>query len=158
MRLNILKIFLIILLLSIPVKPQSVEISAVGYSIVSGLTMYNQMKDRNAYAKGDPIYKSYSKRWHALQTLETISLVSVGIQIGTLNKLDWQKNTIDVLLLGSIRWIVRDGTYQLMQGNSFFRRSTQTTAQFERYGTPLVKISLLLALLTVKYLILPVLE
>ena len=118
-----LKIFLLILFINIPIKSQAVEFSAVGYSVLSGLTMYNQMMDRENYQNGNPVYKTYSENWHTLQTLETLSLINYGIQIEAVNNSDWLKNSVDVLFLGSVRWIVRDGVYQLLQGNNFFYQS-----------------------------------
>ena len=71
MRFNFLILF--IFLSIIPLKSQQVEISAVGYSIISGYTQYNQIKDRQYYSVNDPTYKDYSNNWHKLQTLEAIN-------------------------------------------------------------------------------------
>jgi hypothetical protein len=112
------------------------------------------MLDRTAYGNSDPIYKEYSRQWHSLQTLETISLINVGITIGLKNQTDIVKNITDVFLVGAIRWLIRDGTYNLLNGNSFFHQSKTTTAQFEKYGTPVVKLSFLAIVLILKYYVL----
>ena len=104
----------------IPLKSQTVELSAIGYSIISGYTQYNQIKDRQYYKIGNPIYKDYSKNWHALQTLEAISLINVGIQIQAANQSYLPGIITDIFLTGAIRWVVRDGTYQLLMQNSFY--------------------------------------
>ena len=130
---------------------QQVEISAIGYSIISGATAYNQIKDRELYKNSNPNYISYSKNWHALQTLEAISLINVGVQIENENQSYLPGIITDVFLVGAVRWIVRDGTYQLLLGNSFFHQSKNTVAQFETLGTPLVKLSFLTAILIFKY-------
>lgn len=134
--------------------PQKVEISAVVYSTISGFTQYYQIADRNAFKFNDPKESDYSKTWHSLQTLEAISLINVGYQIGD------ETNSIpgiatDILLTGAIRWIVRDGVYQTLLTNSFFNQSLETTAQFEKFGTPVIKFSFLFAVLIFKYFILP---
>jgi hypothetical protein len=89
-----------------------------------------------------------------LQTLEALALINVGYQIGINdNRNAWLIGT-DILITGALRWIVRDGVYQVLLGNSFFNLSNNTTAQFEKYGTPLMKISFLAVLLLFKYLVL----
>lgn len=157
MRSNILKIIFIIIVFNSFLFSQQVEISATVYSIVSGYTSYNQIKDRNYFSIGDPVYKKYSKNWHALQTLEAIALINVGIQIEVLNQSYLPGIVTDVFLTGAIRWIVRDGTYQLLLGNSFFNQSENTTAQFESFGSPFIKITFLTAILLFKYFLLPLL-
>jgi hypothetical protein len=133
---------------------QTVEISSTAYSILSGFTLYYQIQDRNAFKYSGPLERQYSETWHTLQTLEALSLINVGYQIGDNNK-NFAGVTTDVFLTGAIRWIVRDGTYQLLLGNSFFNLSNETTAQFEKFGTPVVKISFLVVILIFKYFILP---
>lgn len=133
---------------------QSVEISAVAYSTISGFTQYYQIADRNAFKNSDPLENSYSQTWHSLQTLEAISLINVGYCIGNNNK-NFSGIATDIVLTGAIRWIVRDGIYQTLLTNSFFNQSKETSAQFEQYGTPYVKFGFLFAVLIFKYFILP---
>jgi hypothetical protein len=109
------------------------------------------MQDRTAYGNSDPIYKEHSKKWHSLQTLETISLINVGITIGLKNQTEIVKNITDVFLVGALRWLIRDGTYNLLNGNQFFYQSENTMAQFEKYGTAVVKLSFLAIVLILKY-------
>jgi len=148
-----LKIFILILFFSSYLYSQQVELSAAGYSIISGFTQYFQIKDRNAFKIGDPREKEYSEAWHSLQTLEALSLINVGYQIGDNNK-NFSGIATDVILTGAIRWIVRDGVYQTLLTNSFFNQSSETTAHFEKFGTPLMKFSFLIAVLIFKYFIL----
>lgn len=133
---------------------QQIEISATLYSVVSGFTQYYQIADRNAFKYSDPKESTYSKTWHSLQTLEAITLLNVGYQIGT-NDNNFLEIGTDVILTGAIRWIVRDGVYQTLLTNSFFNQSLETTAQFEKYGTPYIKFTFLFAVLIFKYFILP---
>jgi len=133
---------------------QSVELSAVAYSTISGFTQYYQIADRNAFKIGDPREKEYSEAWHTLQTLEALSLINVGYQIGDNNK-NFSGIATDIVLTGAIRWIVRDGIYQTLLTNSFFNLSSETTANFEKLGTPVMKFSFLIAILLFKYFILP---
>lgn len=86
--------------------------------------------------------------------MEAITLLNVGYQIAD-NTNNFYEVSTDVLLTGAIRWIVRDGVYQTLLTNSFFNQSLETTAQFEKYGTPVVKFSFLFAVLIFKYFILP---
>jgi hypothetical protein len=134
---------------------QQVELSATLYSVVSGFTQYYQIADRNAFKIGDPKETEYSEAWHSLQTLEAISLINVGYQIGDLNQTYLPGIITDVFLTGAIRWIVRDGVYQTLLTNSFFNQSLETTANFEKFGTPVVKFSFLAVVLIFKYFILP---
>lgn len=133
---------------------QQVEISALTYSTLSGFTLYYQILDRNAFKYYDPNETSYNRTWHTLQTLEALSLINVGYQIAYHDKRNaWLIGT-DILITGGIRWIVRDGIYQMLLGNSFWNLSDNTTAQFEKFGTPLMKISFLAILLIFKYFVL----
>lgn len=148
-----MKLFFIILFNSF-IFCQSVEISAIAYSTISGFTQYYQIADRNAFKNSDPLEKQYSENWHTLQTLEAISLINVGYQIGDNNK-NFAGIATDVVLTGAIRWIVRDGVYQSLLTNSFFNQSKETTANFEQFGNPYVKFSFLAVVLIFKYYILP---
>lgn len=133
---------------------QVVEISATTYATLSGFTLYYQIQDRNAFKNGSSNEYSYNQTWHTLQTLEALSLINVGYQIGLNDERNaWLIGT-DILITGGIRWIVRDGIYQVLLGNSFFNLSNNTTAQFEKFGTPLMKITFLAILLLFKYLVL----
>lgn len=148
------EILFFLILLNTSLLPQQVEIAAIAYSTLSGFTQFYQIQDRNAFKNSDPLENSYSQTWHSLQTLEALALINVGYQIGNNDKSFMQVST-DILLVGAIRWIVRDGIYQTLLTNSFFNLSKETTAQFEQYGTPYVKFGFLFAVLIFKYFILP---
>ena len=153
-----MKRFLFFLIIPAIVFSQSVEISATAYSIISGFTQYYQIADRNAFKNSDPLESNYSQTWHSLQTLEAISIINVGYQIGNENKTYIPGIITDVVLTGAIRWLVRDGIYQTLLTNSFFNQSLETTAQFEKYGTPYIKFAFLFTVLIFKYFILPELK
>jgi hypothetical protein len=148
------EILFFLILFNTSLFSQQVEIAAVAYSTISGFTQYYQISDRNAFKNNDPREASYSQTWHSLQTLEALALINVGYTIGTNNETFLQVGT-DILLTGAIRWIVRDGIYQTLLTNSFFNQSLETTAQFEKYGTPYAKFGLLFTVLIFKYFILP---
>lgn len=158
-----IKIFLIIVLLNIPCKPQAVEISAVSHSIISGLTIHYQMQDRNAYAKGDPIYREYQKKWRLLLPLEYLSAVNVGfaIAIENKNKITWLRIVTDAAVAGMIRVNVRQWTYQIAGGRNMFNQPNSTNTYFsriEKFADAFVKVLALGIVLSFKYFLLPLIE
>lgn len=153
-----MKQILLILILCGSLRAQELVIgSSVVHSVLSGYTMYYQIMDRNAFKNNDPMEYSYSKTWHTLQTAEVISGVGIGVTIGLDAFQDqsfrWDIAGADLVLAGAIRWIVRDGVYEMLLGRGFWYQSKDTTAQFEYLGTPLVKISFLIVAILIRYLI-----
>lgn len=104
------------------------------------------MKDR-AY----PNDLKWSKAWHNLQYLEVGSAMGVGASIALTsdNLYDAVKQSF---LAGSIRWVVRDGVYNLNQGNRFFYRSPNTTSFLEPFGLWYVKLGILAIIIIWNYL------
>jgi len=158
MRLNLL--ILILFFSTIPLKSQQVEISAVVYSIVSGVQMSYMVKDRQAFKDGDP-YQDYQKKWRLLLPVEVLSLVNVGFSMAVENHdKSFSYVVTDLVLVGSIRWLIRDGFYQLMYKENFFKLpNTENTffSKIEKLGSPLFKIFLVASVLVFKYFLLPLL-
>lgn len=126
-------------------------ISSVVYSAISGKTEYYRMKDRALFGEGNKEYLEYSKKWHNLQFAEVGSAFIVGGSIALTNDnfYDVVKQT---LMAGAVRWVVRDGVYNLNNSNSFFYQSKGTTSFLEPLGTWYVKIGLLAIIIIWNYL------
>jgi hypothetical protein len=139
---------------------QAVEISAVSYSIVSGATMAYIIKDRDAYRRGNLVYRDYQKTWRVLLPVEAISLINVGFAIAIEDRKRWDLVVTDLFLVGAIRWLVRDGVYQTLQGKPFFELPNTEWTYFpgiEKLGSAFFKIALVSTILVFKYFILPIL-
>lgn len=113
--------------------------------------------DRNAFKNNDPMESNYSQTWHTLQTAEVITGIGVGVTIGLDALRDesfrWDIAGSDLLLAGAIRWLIRDGVYEMLLGRGFWYQSKDTTAQFEYLGTPLMKISFVVIAILIRYLL-----
>lgn len=132
---------------------QFVEINSVAAAVVSGRCLYYQILDRNAFRNQDPKELEYSDKWHKLQTVEVFDYILVGVQIGLESRNNLTMIAANIIEVAAIRWIVRDGVYQLSLGNNFWNLSDNTTARFEQLGKPLVKISFLLFAILFKYFV-----
>jgi len=156
-----MKLVFIIILFNSLLFSQLVEINAVVYSIVSGVSMSYQMKDRQAFKNGDPVYKEHQKKWRLLLPVEGLTLLNVGFSIALEDRKEKIENIItDVFVVGSIRWLVRDGIYQLMHDENFFKLpNTENTffPNIEKLGSPFFKIFLVASVLAFKFLLLPLL-
>lgn len=149
-----MKILILSILISASVYAQTeVIISSAVHSVISGYTMRYQFLDREAYQDGDPIYKHYSRVCHGYQTAELVSAFGVGFTIALDSEMEWDKAFADLLIAGAMRWTLRDGTYQLLQGNSFWNLSDNSMAQFEHLGLPVLKIAFLVGAITFRYLL-----
>jgi len=158
MRINFLKIILFFFVFNSLSFSQLVEINAVVYSIVSGVQMSYMIKDRQAYREGDP-YQEYQKKWRLLLPVEVLSLVNVGFSMAVENhNKNFSYVVTDLFLIGSIRWLIRDGFYQLMYKENFFKLpNTENTffSKIEKLGSPFFKIFLVVSVLAFKYFLLP---
>lgn len=123
-------------------------ISSVIYSVISGQTEYYRMVDRAVCHTGD---LSYSKKWHNLQYAEVGSALMVGGSIALTSE-DLFDAFKQVLMVGAVRWVVRDGVYNLNQKNNFFYQSPNTTSILEPFGYWYIKIGLLLIIIMWNYL------
>ena len=126
-------------------------ISSVIYAAISGQTEYYRMKDRELFGQGDKKYLEYSKKWHNLQFAEVGSAFVVGgsIALTSDNVYDAVKQSF---VAGAIRWIIRDGIYNLNNKNDFFYQSPKTTSFLEPLATWYVKIGLLAIIIIWNYL------
>ena len=131
-----------------------VLVSSVLWSSVSGISEYHKIKDRQLYKENNNDYIYHSKTWHKLEFINAGLGIGTGISIG----FDIRENNIwtgvaDVFIVSAIRWNIRDGVYNMNNGNSFYYRSNNTTSNIEQFGTPLLKISFLAAAIIFRLLI-----
>ena len=68
-----------------------------------------------------------------------------------IKKIDWLGIAKDVLLFSSSRWVIRDGVYNSLNGDSFFHQSNTTTAILEPIGSPYLKLGFLIFAILFKY-------
>lgn len=148
---------LIFLILTISLSAQeSVIVSSTIYSIISGVHEYHVTKDRQLYKDGDIAYRMHNRKYHVWGTAEAISAIGVGITIGIdswNDGIDWLVLASDMFLVGASRNFWRDGAINWKFGRDFFHQSETTHAKFEKYNTPLVKITLYALALFIRYAI-----
>lgn len=132
-----------------------VLIASFLWSTVSGLSEYHRMKDRQLYKEGNYDYKYHSKQWHRLEFLDAGLAIGTGVAItfDGINENGLWVSIADVLLVSAIRWNVRDGVYNMKQGDGFYYRSPNTMSGIEQFGTPLVKLSFLICALIFRLII-----
>jgi len=126
-------------------------VTTFAHSVISGQTEYYRIKDRTFYKQGNPEEFNYSRRWHNLQFLEIGSAVAIGASIA-LTSDDLYDALKQATMVGIVRWVVRDGVYNLNQGNGVFYQSTKTTSFLEPLGTWYVKLTLLTIIVIWNYL------
>ena len=145
-------IYLLIILLCGLLNAQVVEITSVAHSVVSGYSVYYQMQDRELYRQRDAEHIRYNQLWHHTQGVELGLSIALGglIALNNDNLLDAGK---DLLLFSAIRWVVRDGVYNSLNGNPFFYQSPNTTAMLEPFGTWYVKIGYLITAILIRELL-----
>ena len=121
------------------------------YAGVSGVTAFYQMKDRELYGHKDLEYKDYARTWHNLQFAEAGLLAGAGVSIA-LTSDNIYEGIKQSFLLGAVRWNVRDGVYNLCQGNSFYNISNSSYSSIESFGTWYIKLGVLVIVLIWNYL------
>jgi len=122
------------------------------HAVSDGYTTYYQMKDRMLF-KQNGNYKPYNKNWHTAQGVTLGLSFTVAIFSALKNQDDWWDYGKDGLLFSAIRWMVRDGIYNSLNGNPFFHQSNSTTATLEPFGTWYVKLSYLALAIIVYYIL-----
>ena len=125
------------------------------WSGVSGISEYHRMRDRTLYAQHNIEYQYHSDVWHKMEFVDASLAIGVGITIG-LDAIDNESVWVavsDMVLAGAIRWNVRDGAYNLMNGNSFYYRSPNTMSGVEQCGLPVVKLSVLAGAILLRILV-----
>jgi len=149
----------IILFLFIPliIYSQSFEAVSVAHSVISGYATYHLSMDRELKADGNRDYIKHNKAWHRLQNVELGLTISAGALLVYNNydekKIDWLGIVKDVLIFSSSRWVIRDGVYNSLNGDSFFHQSNNTTAILEPIGSPYLKLGFLLFAILFKYVL-----
>ena len=148
-------LILSILLIGI-IYPQGVEVVSVTHATVSGLSAYYQMKDRHYYKTGETELKEkYNSYWHTTGGIElglSVALGGLMVYENYDEDIDWLGIGKDVVLFSAVRWLVRDGTYNMLNGNPFFHQSNNTTAKLEPFGMWYIKLSYLAFAIIWKYL------
>ena len=133
---------------------QIFEALIITHSIVSGYSCYYQMLDRHYYKTGQTELKEeYNSKWHTTGGIELGLTLSLGVTSALKNKDDFWSYGKDLLLFSAVRWMIRDGVYNSLNGNSWFHRSDNTTAKLEPFGTWYVKLSYLITAIIIYYLL-----
>lgn len=121
------------------------ETNCILHSVVSGYSMYYQMKDRHYYKAGETELKEkYNRNWHISGGIELGLSLTLGGVSALKNKDNWLGYAKDLLLFSAIRWNVRDGVYNMLNGDSFYHQSENTTAMLEPLGYWYVKLGYLI--------------
>ncbi|MBU2612429.1 MAG: hypothetical protein KKB62_01780, partial [Nanoarchaeota archaeon] len=95
------------------------DIGSVAQNVIGGYNDYYQIKDRRLFAKGDPNYKKYSELWHYSTALNIGAAISLGAFSGYKNEDNWEEYLKDGLTYSAIRWVVKDGVYNSLNGDPF---------------------------------------
>ena len=112
------------------------------------------MLDRHYYKTGETeLKKEYNGYWHTTQSLELGLSLGLGVTSALKNKDDWWEYGKDLLLLTAIRWTLRDGVYNSLNGDSFFHQSNSTTAKLEPLGSWYFKLGYLITAILIYYLL-----
>ena len=124
-------------------------ITGLSWSMISGSSEFYRMKDRTFSNKSD------NKKWHTLEFFDAGLALGTGIAIGcdAFKSEDLLVGVSDVVLVSAIRWIVRDGVYNARNGNDWFYRSSGTTSEIEKLGTPLMKLTFLISAIIFRLLL-----
>jgi len=130
-----------------------VLITSFLWSSVSGISEYHRIRDRQLFADGNIEYRWHGEQWHKLEFIDAGLAIGTGVAI-TLDGINENSLLIgiaDVLVVSAVRWNVRDGVYNMKNGNSFYYRSDGTTSSIEQLGTPLIKIGYLIITLVMRW-------
>ena len=132
-----------------------VIVTSILWSSVSGITEYHRIKDRALFGAGNERYKYHSEQWHKLEFFDATLAIGTGVSIA-LDAVSEKSILIgisDLFMVGAIRWNVRDGVYNMKNGNEFYYRSPNTTSSIEQFGTPLVKLAFLASAIIINLII-----
>jgi len=142
----------LIFILLIELDAQVLESLMVLHSVVAGYTSYYQVNDRRFAIRGDVLMKEkYNRAWHYSQGLELVLSISLGVVSGLKNKNNYLGYVKDLLLFSGVRWIVKDGVYNLLNNDAWFHRSKNTGWDLEMFGTWYVKIGYLVTVIIIYY-------
>ena len=129
--------------------------TSILWSSVSGVSEYHRIKDRQLYKEGNNDYIYHSKQWHKLEFFDAGLALGTGVAI-TLDAVNEESIWIgiaDLFVASAVRWNVRDGVYNMKQGNGFYYQSPNTVGSIEQLGTPFIKIGYLLATIIFRLLL-----
>ena len=120
---------------------------------VSGISEYHRIKDRQLYANGNSKYKYHSEQWHKLEYIDAGLAIGTGIAItfDSIGENSLWIGIADVIVVSAVRWNVRDGVYNMKNGNDFYYQSENTMSGIEQFGTPLIKIGYLIIMLVMRW-------
>jgi len=131
-----------------------IPVFSLSHSVVSGFSAFHQMRDRHFYKTGNQeLKKHHNRMWHITGGIELSLSIGFGIFSGLKNKENIYGYIKDVLLFSGIRWFVRDGVYNLLNGNAWFYQSPNTTAILDPLGTWYVKTIYLMGVIIIYYLL-----
>lgn len=119
-------------------------------NIISGYNAFYQVKDLILFSEGKYPNK-YSKLWHYTQPLEIGGAFVLGGYSAYKNKDNFVEYTKDLAMFSALRWVVRDGIYNELRGNSFFYQSPETTSRLEPFGKWYIKLGFLAITMLYKY-------
>ena len=122
---------------------------ALSWSMVSGNSEFYRMRDRAFNNKSD------NQKWHTLEFLDVGLALGTGIAIGydAFENKSLLVGISDILIVGATRWIIRDGIYNMSNGNNWFYQSPNTTSGMEALGTPLVKLTFLISAIIFRWIL-----
>ena len=144
----------LIILFAFQLQAQTFEVLTVAHAVNSGYDAYFQMKDRHYYKTGQTeLKKKYNSYWHTTGGIELGLTLSLGVTSALKNKDDFWSYGKDLLLFSAVRWMIRDGVYNSLNGNPWFHQSNNTTAKLEPLGTWYVKLGYLLTAIIIYYLL-----
>ncbi len=129
--------------------------ASILWSSVSGLSEYHRIKDRQLYKENNNDYIYHSEQWHKLEFFDTGLAIGTGVAI-TLDAVNEESLLVgiaDLFVASAVRWNLRDGVYNMKQGNDFYYQSPNTTSSIEQLGTPLIKIGYLIATIIFRLLL-----
>ena len=125
------------------------------WSSVSGLTEYHRIRDRALFRQDNEQYEYHSQQWHRLEFAEKTLGIGTGVAIA-FDAIDEKSILVgisDLFMVGAMNWNVRDGVYNMKNGNEFYYRSPNTTSSIEQFGTPLIKITFLVSAVIINLII-----
>jgi len=129
--------------------------ASVLWSSISGLSEYHRIKDRALFRIGNERYEYHSRQWHRYGIIETGLGLGTGATIAfdVINEKSIFVGISDLFIVAAIRWNIRDGIYNMKNGNEFFYRSPNTTSSIEQFGTPLFKLTFLATVIILNLII-----
>ena len=150
-----MKKWMIIILFSVSMYPQSVEITSLAHSIVSGYTINYQMLDRQLARSGGD-YAEPQKKWRASLHLEYATAVGIGLSIALENSdKQWYCYAYDGVLAFTIREAVRPIFYNLFGNRAWDKQPNTDMTYFptwEKFWNTYTRLLVPVVLIIIKYI------